>query len=152
MHIRGLFSSVTFNMASGCIHIGSDSELKTRQSRLKTWWAVLAQACMSRPITADWVFWRRDLKETGAKKSISDRGWIQSCSTEQYKKTVFWELKHISIYTVLVVTQNKIINPENEDNMYPSPNIIILLPWRCGKMWFCLSIMSQVFSSSSYLI
>ena len=43
---------------------------------------VLAQACVSWPIRADWVFRRWALKRQELKLKISDRGGIQSYSTE----------------------------------------------------------------------
>lgn len=47
-------------------------------------YAVLAQVCVSCPITGNWAFRRKGLKDIGAK---TDRGGIQCCSIKQCEKT-----------------------------------------------------------------
>ena len=48
-------------------HSRSQANWKLRASH--TWWAVLAQACVSWPIRADWVFRRRTLKRREQKQT-----------------------------------------------------------------------------------
>ena len=69
---------------------------------------MLGQACVSWPIRADWVFVRGALKRQELKRSVSDRGGIQSCSTGQYEKPdVFLSIKGHTL--LLIVTQNIIM-------------------------------------------
>ena len=78
---------------------------------------VLAQACASWPIRADWIFRRGGaLKRQELKQSISDRGGIKSCSTGQYEGTdIFLSIKAYKL--ILVETQNKVINPQKKKSI-----------------------------------
>ena len=55
--------------------------------------SILDQARLSGPIRPDWVFyqWGNLKRQELKKKGVSDRGGIQSCSTGQNEKNVFFE-------------------------------------------------------------
>ena len=121
--LKCLFSSLAFNLvdilmspchtfASFLFIFTAEAELTGSQQTWQSWpetlWEtpLLAQACVSWPIRADWVFGRRGLQETGAK---TDRGGTQSCSTGQCEKTDAL-FEHWACESILVLSQNKTMN------------------------------------------
>ena len=53
--------------------------------------AVLAQACASRPIRADWLL--GSLKETGKRELLQTEGEYSAAASDVRK--VIWKLKHV---------------------------------------------------------
>ena len=99
------------------LDVKTNRKLKTWQSWLETWWAALPceQTNQSR------LGFRRGrgLKDTRAKtEHFRQRGEYSAAALDSMRKLLYF-LSIKSCKAILVMTKNKIMNPENEHNMSP---------------------------------